>query len=99
MTGRGGLYVCEMSRLPHFLDNRLTDGGEVVSLTRGPRFTLQKQFLVLISVAGGINPRAIVGLEGLGKSKKKNSMTSSGIEPCDLPACSTVPQRYRRMIG
>jgi hypothetical protein len=23
-----------MSRLPHFLDNRLTDGGEVVSLTR-----------------------------------------------------------------
>jgi hypothetical protein len=24
----------ETSRLPHFLDNRLTDGGEVVSLTR-----------------------------------------------------------------
>jgi hypothetical protein len=26
--GRGGTYVSETSRLPHFLDNRLTDGGE-----------------------------------------------------------------------
>jgi hypothetical protein len=33
---------CETSRLPHFLDNRLTDGGEVVSLTRRPPFTLRK---------------------------------------------------------
>jgi hypothetical protein len=28
----------ETSRLPHFLDNRLTDDGEVVSLTRRPPF-------------------------------------------------------------
>jgi hypothetical protein len=34
VTGRGGPYGCEMSELPHFLDNQLTDGGEVVSLTR-----------------------------------------------------------------
>jgi hypothetical protein len=33
VTGRGGPYGFEMSRLPHFLDNRLTDCGEVVSLT------------------------------------------------------------------
>jgi hypothetical protein len=26
-TGHGGLYGCEMSRLPHFLDNWLTDDG------------------------------------------------------------------------
>jgi hypothetical protein len=32
LTGRGGPYDCETSRLPHFLDNRLTDGGEVISL-------------------------------------------------------------------
>jgi hypothetical protein len=25
---------CETSRLPHFLHNQLTDGGEVASLTR-----------------------------------------------------------------
>jgi hypothetical protein len=33
-TGCGGPQGCETSRLPHFLHNRLTDGGEVVSLTR-----------------------------------------------------------------
>jgi hypothetical protein len=38
VTGRGGPYGCETLRLPHFLDNRLTDGGEV-SLTRRPLFT------------------------------------------------------------
>jgi hypothetical protein len=31
-----------MSRLPHFLDNRLSDGGEVVSLTRRPLVTARK---------------------------------------------------------
>jgi hypothetical protein len=34
--------VCETSRLPHFLDNRLTDGGEFVNLTRRPPFTSRK---------------------------------------------------------
>jgi hypothetical protein len=33
VTGRGGPYGCETSRFPHFLDDRLIDGGEVVSLT------------------------------------------------------------------
>jgi hypothetical protein len=31
---RRGPKGCETSRLPYFLDNRLTDGGEVASLTR-----------------------------------------------------------------
>jgi hypothetical protein len=34
VTGREGPYGCEKSRFPHFLDNRLTDGGKVVSPTR-----------------------------------------------------------------
>jgi hypothetical protein len=34
VTGRGGPQVCETSRLPRFLDNQITDGGEIVSLTR-----------------------------------------------------------------
>jgi hypothetical protein len=34
VTNRGGPLGCITSRLLHFLDNRLTDGGEVVSLTR-----------------------------------------------------------------
>jgi hypothetical protein len=32
----GGPQGCEMSRLPHFLENQFTDGGKVVSLTLRP---------------------------------------------------------------
>jgi hypothetical protein len=42
VTGRGG---CEALRLPYFLDNRLTDGGEFVSFTRRPPFTLTKIYV------------------------------------------------------
>jgi hypothetical protein len=39
VTDRGGPQGWETSRLPHLLDNRLTDGSEVVSLTRRSPFT------------------------------------------------------------
>jgi hypothetical protein len=39
VTGCGGPEGCEPSRLLHLLDNRLTDGGKVISLTRRPPFT------------------------------------------------------------
>jgi hypothetical protein len=51
VTGHEGPQGCEMSRLPHFLDNQLTDSGEIVSPTRWPNFT-PGRFLVLISVRG-----------------------------------------------
>jgi hypothetical protein len=38
VTGRESLQVCETFEVPHFLDNRLTDGGEVVSLTHQPSY-------------------------------------------------------------
>jgi hypothetical protein len=41
-----------MLRLPQFLDNQLTDGGEVVSLNRRPRFTATGRLPVVISVRG-----------------------------------------------
>jgi hypothetical protein len=53
LTAHEGPYGCETSRHPHFLDNRLTDGGEVVSPTRRAPF----------------NTRAVVRLEGLGQLK------------------------------
>jgi hypothetical protein len=42
VTGRGGPYGCETSRLPHFLDNWLIDGDEVVSFTHWPSFIPRK---------------------------------------------------------
>jgi hypothetical protein len=42
VTGRAGPNGCEMSRIPHFLDNLLADDGEVVSLRRRPTFTPRK---------------------------------------------------------
>jgi hypothetical protein len=41
VTDRGGPQSCKTSRLPYFLDNGFTDGGEV-SLKRHPPFTPQK---------------------------------------------------------
>jgi hypothetical protein len=35
-TGHGGLKICEILRVPHCLPSRLTDGVEVVNLTRWP---------------------------------------------------------------
>jgi hypothetical protein len=42
VTGREGLEGCQKWRLPHLLDNRLSDGGKVVSLTRLQPFTPQE---------------------------------------------------------
>jgi hypothetical protein len=42
VTGRGGPEGCETSRRPHCLDIWLTDGGEIVGLTRRPPFTPKK---------------------------------------------------------
>jgi hypothetical protein len=44
VTGRGGLQSCGMLRILHYLDNRLTDGGEVVSPTHRPLSTPQKHY-------------------------------------------------------
>jgi hypothetical protein len=44
VTGHGGLRGCEMLRIPHCLDSRLT-GGDEVSLTHQPRFTPRKIFI------------------------------------------------------
>jgi hypothetical protein len=68
-----------MLRVAHFLDNRPTDGGNVVSLTRRSHLYPPGIFLVLIYIRGSIDPRAILRREGLGQFK--NPITSYGIEP------------------
>jgi hypothetical protein len=57
VTGHRGPYVCEKSRVQHFLDKWLIDGGKIVRPTRRPLLYppgkfLQEHFLVLISLRG-----------------------------------------------
>jgi hypothetical protein len=44
ITGCSGLLGCEMLRIPYCTDIRLTEGGEVLSITHRPRSTPQKIF-------------------------------------------------------
>jgi hypothetical protein len=56
VTGREGPCGCETSKLPHFLDSRLTDGGEVVSLTHGSSLYLQEDFWYSFLLVAESNP-------------------------------------------
>jgi hypothetical protein len=63
-------------KIRHCLDNLLTDGGKVVSLTHLPHTTPQKHYFP----ASGTHfcyrlskPQGLVRLEGLGELKKINS--------------------------
>jgi hypothetical protein len=60
-----------------------------LSALRAGQSSHQGRFLVLVSVRGLVDPRAIVRLQGL--RQLKNPITS-GIRNRDLPACSIVPQ-------
>jgi len=69
-----GLEGSRKLRFPDFVTTA-QDGGKVVSLTHR-----QEILLVLISVRGWVDPRAIVRLEGFFMSMK-NPLTPAGIEP------------------
>jgi hypothetical protein len=72
------------SRIPHFLDNRLTDGSEVVSLMHRQRFTHREDYWYSFLLEAESNPRAIARLEGLCKSEKIKQLIGNRIR--DLPA-------------
>jgi hypothetical protein len=69
LTGRRRLWRYDMSRTLHLLDN----GSEIVVMLLALRPTAlypQKDLLVLISVIGSVNPRALVRIKDFGKLKE-----------------------------
>jgi hypothetical protein len=44
VTGRGGVKCCGMLKITQCSDSRLTDGGEVATLTNRPRSIPQKHY-------------------------------------------------------
>jgi hypothetical protein len=77
----------------HSLDNRLIDGGEVISLKHRPRSTLLKRFPSASATRFCCRlgkPRGLERLKGLGKLTK--SMHLIGPRTSDCPARSIVSQ-------
>jgi hypothetical protein len=89
VTGHEDRNGCEMLRLPHFLNNRLADGGEVVSFTRRPPFTPRK----IPGTHFCYRPSRPQGHSAAGRIRSiEKSNDLIGNRTRDLPACSIVPQ-------
>jgi hypothetical protein len=82
VTGGGAQEVCETSRLPHSLDDRLSD-GEVVSLMRRPTVNPRK-------IPGTHFRYRLIRLKGHIATEISIDLIRNLTR--DLPACIIVPQ-------
>jgi hypothetical protein len=78
-----------MLRIPHCIDNRLTDGGKAVSPTHRPRSSPQKLFVCLqysFLLEAENTPGTIA--TGRFRSIEKKFIDFVGSRTRDLPACN-----------
>jgi hypothetical protein len=95
-TGCGGPLGCEASRLSHFLDSWLTDGGQVVSLMLRPPFTPRKipdtHFCYKLS-----RPQRHSTAGRIRWTENSNDLIRN--QTRNLPACSIVLQPTRLLCA
>ena len=87
LQARRGPEGSRKLKFPDFVTTA-QDGGKVVSLTHRPSLP-QEILVVLISVRGSVDPRAIVRSVGFYVNEK--STDTSWNRTSDLPICSTAP--------
>ena len=80
-------------RFPDFM-TKAQDGGKFVSLTHQPSLP-QEMYLVLISVRGWVDPRAIVRPEGL--RQWKIPMTPLGNKPRTKMSVYIINTKFKRL--
>jgi hypothetical protein len=100
-----------MLRIPHCIDNRLTDGGKVVSLTHRPRSAIQKSYF---STSGTLFDRLcglvlrVIGYRSGGSgsipgttrfSGKKKGKQIVGLERGPLSHVSTTEELLDRKVA
>jgi hypothetical protein len=78
-----------MSRIPNFLDNRLTDGGDVVSFKHPQRFTPRNILSYSFLLEAESNSRVTVRPEGLGY-KRINLNRLEHVERTDCSMAANV---------
>jgi hypothetical protein len=83
VTDREGPWCCETSRFPQFLDTRLTDDGEIISLT------LQQYFI----------PRKIPGIHFCLKLTRPQGNNAAGRIRSIEKSNDLIENRTRDLIG